>query len=199
MRKCSPMITSRGCVGFCGIEGLLFAVGGEGSTGILKVSEQYKVSKNQWTDMPEMIQERKWPGLCCFERCLYDEDLYCFQGISKKRLKSIEKYDGGTRKWSKFEKDEGTIGNYNLRAIPYQEDILLFGGHKGEGKEVKTMQLMTRNASISQKLCEDTFIPIEQGEQPCFKDRFERVFTVQWDGSKESVWMFEGREWIKVN
>lgn len=66
-------------------------------------------------------------------------DIYCFCGQGKKKLKSIEKYDGVQAKWTKIEREDGVVTNYNLKALSFKNDILVFGGHRmGEG-EVRSM------------------------------------------------------------
>ena len=153
----------RGSLGFSGIKDFLYGVGGESFSGVLKEAEKYTISKNRWTGLPNLIYERKWPGLCCFEELKFYYDVYCFCGYAKKRLKSIERYNGINGKWTKFEKDERTVGNFHLRALQYKDDILVFGGQRYEGRELRTMYLFDSNGKIKSSLCGLTFIPVEQG------------------------------------
>ena len=107
------------------------------------------------------MQERRWPGLCCFEKEELRFDLYCFCGVAKRRLKTIEKYDCVIRKWVKLETDESTLPTFNLRAVSMKDEILVFGG---DNTEDSTMVLYDENGRMKKTLCDKGFIPLEQGE-----------------------------------
>ena len=88
--------------------------------------------------------------------------------------------------------------NYNLKAVAFKNDVVVFGGHRhGEG-EVRTMYRFEKNGKIKEKLCESGYIPIEQGAEPHYKDKYDRIFTVTRSDWKENIWMFDGHEWIRI-
>ena len=64
---------------------------------VLKEAEKYTISKNRWTGLPNLIYERKWPGLCCFEELKFYYDVYCFCGYASKRLRGTTELTGSGR------------------------------------------------------------------------------------------------------
>lgn len=99
---------------------------------------------------------------------MYDEqsgilNIYCFCGLSKKKLKlkSIEKYDNKSTKWTKIDKEDTIVVNFNITALLYKNDIVVFGGHRIGDGEVRTMYRFEKSGRVKSRLCENEFIPIE--------------------------------------
>ena len=113
------------------------AVGGLSSTAILKDFETYCLLLKKWTKRPSLKTERSWPGVCYFT----SKQVYCFCGKNdEKVLKSIERISlsSSKPKWVLMRKTEAEAC-YHLKAVPFNGDILVFGGYFAHSKPVTTM------------------------------------------------------------
>ena len=89
--------------------------------------------------------------------------------------------------------------NFHIRAVPYKDDILIFGGHENEYGGRTTLIRIDRKGRIVNNFKKKSFVPLSLGRQPFIIDENERIFTVVRESyTSESIWMFDGTGWLKA-
>lgn len=81
------------------INGKIYAIGGNNSSGTLSSVEEYDASSNTW-----MTKESMSTGRDCFQTEVVNGKIYAIggnNGVSAGTLSSVEKYDPISNKWSK--------------------------------------------------------------------------------------------------
>ena len=164
--KETPMSVRRSCIGFSGANSVLGAVGGTNQKGALKDFETYSLIERKWTKRPSLNSEREWPGLCYIS----NGPVYCFCGKNEDRiLKSIEKIYLGSNdpRWIRMQKTE-VEAYYHIKAIPFKDDILVFGGYFKWKYPVSMTQIVSKLGKVKE---EGDYSPVLQGRYPAVKLR----------------------------
>lgn len=91
----------------------------------LKISEQYSIAPNKWSQSPSLNQARRCPGSIA----LPSKIVFCFCGsyTFRKELNSIERLEN-EREWIVLPLNNEIKRVTDLGAVLYEGSILLFGG-----------------------------------------------------------------------
>lgn len=134
--SCTAMHYPRGKLGLSGATDFLAAIGGVNDVDVLACYEKYLIEKNAWEKGQCMRVARERPGVCCYS----DGTIYAFGGNAS--YENIESYaverKSGQADWVGldviFE-----VPIFNIAAMPYKNNILIFGGYLKQSKEIFTL------------------------------------------------------------
>ncbi len=130
-------------------KGLIYAIGGETSTGVTKSCEIYDIKENTWKAGPELLEAR-----CGLSACVVaGKTIYAIGGWNESYLNSIESLEIGKSKWEsvKISKKYNALKPIQSPGAVWTggKEIMIFGGYK-EGEELSkdTYQFDTKAEKI---------------------------------------------------
>ena len=185
------MYVEKSSVGLGGRNAELACVGGKNAAGALRTTEIYSLERDKWDVAANLHMERSWPGICFFE----NRAICCYCGISKQRLKSIERIElnSSSPKWTKIAVPAIMDATYHLKAIEYDEKVLIFGGFFDEKSQMNSfMVLLSSDGKSDTKF---DYAPLMQGHFPCVV-RNGALYCVSRKKMQENIRKFDGARWI---
>eukprot|EP00831_Metopus_contortus_P003208 TRINITY_DN1118_c0_g1_i2.p1 TRINITY_DN1118_c0_g1~~TRINITY_DN1118_c0_g1_i2.p1 ORF type:complete len:289 (+),score=66.08 TRINITY_DN1118_c0_g1_i2:161-1027(+) len=130
---------------------LLYALGGENATGVLRKCEYYDTKENKWEMGPELNE-----GRCSFSACVMGSSIYAVGGWNKDYLNSIERLNINSTfpEWQNLKIKKNALPPLQIPGLCGLNDheLLIFGGFKAmEEASTKTMILDTESLELKFK------------------------------------------------
>ncbi len=113
--------------------GLLYAIGGTNSTGLISSCEEYNVATNKWREIAPLNEKKKWVSVCSYQ----GKYLYVFGGSISNEAKATDMIEcldttNPSKPWEVIKLTAGTDlwkPCFFVGTIPLPDaSILLFGG-----------------------------------------------------------------------